>query len=64
MKVLESENQQLKVKLQMVSSERRFCVEDIAHDDNLVRLYTGFSLYVILLAFFEFLGPSVHELNY
>lgn len=63
--VLESENQQLKVKLQMLSSERRgFRVEDIAHDDNLVRLYTGFSSYVILLAFFEFLGPSVHELNY
>jgi len=63
--VLESENQQLKVKLQMVSSERRgFRVEDIAHDDNLVRMYTGFSSYVILLAFFEFLGPSVHELNY
>ena len=62
--VLELENQQLKVKLQMVSSERRgFRVEDIAHDDNLVRLYTEFSSYVILLAFFEFLGPSVQLLG-
>ena len=32
--------------------------------NNLVRMYTGFSSYVILLAFFEFLGPSVHKLNY
>ena len=57
--VLESENQHLDMKLQ-----RRFRVEDITHDDNLVRMYTGFSSYVILLAFFEFLGPSVHRLNY
>ena len=35
--VLESENQHLKVKLQILSSERRgFRVEDIVHDDNLV----------------------------
>ena len=40
--VLESENQHLNMKLQMLS----------------------FSSYFILLAFFEFLGPSVHELNY
>ena len=55
------------MKLQMVSLERRgFRVEDIAPHDNLVRIYTGFSLCVILLAFFEFLpmGPSVHEHNY
>ena len=65
--VLESENQHLNMKLQMLSPERRgFRVEDIAPHDNLVRIYTGFSLCVILLAFFEFLpmGPSVHELNY
>ena len=62
---MESENKHLNMKLQMLSSDRRgFRVEDIAHDDNLVRMYTGFSSYVILLAFFEFLGPNVHELNY
>ena len=27
-------------------------------------MYTGFSSFSILLAFFSFLGPSVHELNY
>ena len=41
--VLESDNQHLKAKLQMLSSERReFRMKDIAHDDNLVRMYTGF----------------------
>ena len=48
----------------MLFSERRgFLVEDIAHDDNLVQMYTGFGSYVILLAFFEFLGPRAQLLG-
>ena len=38
--------------------------DDIAGNDKVVTLYTGFPLNVILLAFFEFLGPAVAHLNY
>jgi len=41
-----------------------FRIEDIASRDSLVRYYTGFISYEILLVFFEFLGPSVHNLTY
>ena len=34
------------------------------HDDSLVSLYTGFLPYAVLLSFFEFLGPAVHNLHY
>ena len=41
-----------------------FGIDDIAGNDKLVSLYTGFPSYDILLAFFEFLGPAVANLNY
>ena len=41
-----------------------FRLERIVHDDSLVRFYTGFGSYELILAFFEFLGPSVDHLNY
>ena len=41
-----------------------FCIEDIAHDDGLVRLYTGFISYCVLLNFYKFLGPAVNDLSY
>ena len=58
--VLEAENAQLK------SEPRKayFRLEDIEHDDNLVRFYTGFVSFAIFIAFFEFLGPFVNHLNY
>ena len=63
--VLESENKVLKEKVKTLESKRvHFRIENIAHDDKLVRLYTGFISYMVLLSFFEFLGPSVNELSY
>ena len=41
-----------------------FRLECIVHDHSLVRFYTGFGSYELLLAFFEFLGPFVDHLNY
>ena len=45
---------------------RYFRLEDIQDDDYLIRFYTGFGSFMILMAFFEFLGPVsvVHELNF
>ena len=41
-----------------------FTIDCIANDDNLIRFYTGFTSYDIFVAFFEFLGPSVTQLDY
>ena len=41
-----------------------FSLDDIAHNDSLVRFYTGFHSYEVLLSFYEFLGPSVDNLTY
>ena len=58
--VLEAENAQLKSAHKIA----HFRLEDIKHDDNLVRFYTGFVSYAIFIASFEFLGPVVDHLNY
>ena len=34
------------------------------HNDSLVKMYTGFPSYELLVAFFDFLGPAVNNLNY
>ena len=61
--VLEAEN--FKLKQQFGSAKPKyFRLEDIAHNDTFVRFYTGFASYVVLLIFFEFLGPSVNRLHY
>ena len=39
-------------------------IAHIAHDDKLVRLYTGFTSYMVHINFFTFLGPAVNELSY
>ena len=63
--VLESENKMLKEKVKTQESKRvHFRIENITHDDKLVRLYTGFISFMVLMSFFEFLGPSVNELSY
>eukprot|EP00731_Ephydatia_muelleri_P000826 Em0001g826a len=41
-----------------------FTIDCIANDDNLIRFYTGFTSYDTFVAFFEFLGPSVTQLDY
>ena len=60
---LEAENQALQRKLSS-HKPKRFCLEMISHDDSLVRFYSGFQSYEILLAFYDFLGPSVSKLRY
>ena len=58
---LEAENNRLRATPKPV---HHFRIDDIKDDDCLVRFYTGFKSFVILMAFFEYLGPVVHELNY
>ena len=41
-----------------------FRIEQISEKDSLVRYYTGFSSYEVLQLFFQFLGPSAHQLTY
>eukprot|EP00731_Ephydatia_muelleri_P026308 Em0018g408a len=41
-----------------------FRIDQVKHDDRLVRFYTGFITYRIFLAFFNFLGPVVNNLQY
>ena len=61
-KVLEEENQVLH---QQTSSQcKPFRLSCIAHSDSLVHFYTGFYSYELLISFFDFLGPVVHELRY
>ena len=60
---LEQENMSLKHSLE-TATQKPFRIEDIAHDDRLVRTYTGFPSYVLLLAFYAFLGPAVDHLKY
>ena len=61
---LEAENKMLH---QIVNSRPQppsFRLEHIAHDDSLIKFYTGFGSYDHLLTFYDFLGPSVNQLNY
>ena len=60
---LEAENSKLRHQLSQ-TGKSVFRIEQIMHDDSLVSLYTGFPSYAVLLAFFEFLGPAVHNLHY
>ena len=41
-----------------------FRIDQVKHNDRLVRFYTGFITYRIFLAFFNFLGPVVNNLQY
>ena len=63
MEVLEKENASLKRSVE-IASKKPFRLEDIAADDHLVQFYTGFPSYVVLAAFFDFLGPAVNHLKY
>ena len=61
--LLESENKKLRLDLKS-QKPKFFCIENISHNDGLIRFYTGFSSFEILQAFFEFLGPGVSNLTY
>lgn len=52
---LEAENKALKK--QASETKLYFRIENIENNDTLIRFYTGFANYEILLCFFEFLGP-------
>ena len=60
---IEAEAHSLRSKL-VSTKPSHFSLEFIAHSDSLVSLYTGFHSYDLLLAFYEFLGPSVNKLTY
>ena len=59
---LESENARLKK--ESLPTTTHFRIEQVKHDDRMVRFYTGFVTYHIFLAFFNSLGTVVHKLNY
>ena len=59
--MLEAENAKLK---SQTEDQKYFRIERVEHDDNLVCFYTGFVSYTIFIAFFDFLGPVVHQLHY
>ena len=43
-------------------SRKFFSLEDVAGNDDPVKLYTGFTTYSVFLAFYKFLGPSTTNL--
>ena len=42
----------------------KFCIENVAKDDQLITFYTGFPCYESLKACYEYLGPGVNDLKY
>ena len=64
--LLEAETQHLKslVNNKGQNGPLHFRVEQIARNDSLIRFFTGFSSYQLFMDFFEFLGPSVYNLEY
>lgn len=60
---LQVENKTLKDALSNQKS-RYFRLQDIADNNKLVRFYTGFESYDLLIAFYEFLGDAVNNLRY
>jgi hypothetical protein len=59
---LEAENSHLKDRMEQ--RQQYFRLEQVKHDDKLIRFYTGFVSYAVFLSFFNFLGPAVNELHY
>ena len=59
---LVAENQKLKNNLTS-QREKLFRIEHITNSDSLITFYTRF-ISLILMLFFEFLGPEVNHLNY
>ena len=62
--MLEAENRRLHKSTDALKLKPCLRIEHIAHDDKLVKLYTGFISYMVLINFFTFLGPAVNELSY
>ena len=51
-------------RLEEVIVDTKFCIENIAKDDQLITFYTGFPSYESLKACYEYLGPGVNDLKY
>ena len=62
--LLESEVKRLSSSVNKTDKTQNFRLEQVSDSDLLVRFYTGFSSYSLLINFFEFLGSSVHKLTY
>ena len=62
--LLKAENSKLQKSIDASKLKPCLRIEHIAHDDKLVRLYTGFISYMVLIIFFTFLGPAVNKLSY
>ena len=63
LELLQAENASLR-KQKELKPVTAFRIEQIQHDDSLVRFYTGFITFQVLIAFFDFLGDVVNRLNY
>ena len=61
---LESENKRLKELTSTTRCSQKLTISDIAANDGLVKLYTGFQCHEDFVAFYEFLGSAVDELTY
>ena len=63
---IEALEEQKKSLTAQVASKKNtpFRIEEISHDDSLVHFYTGFHTFMLLFAFYKFLGPSVNCLQY
>ena len=48
----------------MPAEKRFFRIEQISDNDSLIRFYTGFISFEVLLLFFKFLGPAAHKPMY
>ena len=62
--ILEAETKYLRSFIGKNEFPLHFRIEQIADEDSLIRFYTGFASYSLLLNFYEFLGPSVYRLTY
>ena len=62
---LKYESDELKSRVKALTDVRvYFRISDIAGNDKYAKLYNGFDCYEILLAFIDFLGPSISTLMY
>ena len=48
-------------RLEEIIVASKFCIENVANDDQLIMFYTGFPSYESLNACYEYLGPGVND---
>ena len=62
--LLEAETRCLRSQVGKEAGPPHFRIEQIVDNDSLIKFYTGFASYSLLLNFLEFRGPAVYQLNY